>query len=95
MPRILRTAQADADVALYISRDNPAAAARLVATIDRALQRLADSPGLGPERPELQPLLRSYPVGNYLLFHRPLEDGIVLLRVVHGARDLQRLFAKP
>jgi len=29
---------------------------------------------------------------NYLIFYRPVEGGIEILRVVHGARDLENLF---
>jgi len=32
------------------------------------------------------------PVGNYVIFYRPIEDGIVVIRVLHGARDLPELF---
>ena len=49
-------------------------------------------PGLGPERPELGKGLRSFPVGNYLIVYRPANDGIHLIRVVHGSRNLRRLF---
>jgi toxin ParE1/3/4 len=28
---------------------------------------------------------------TYLLFYRPLDDGIELIRVLHGARDIARL----
>ena len=29
---------------------------------------------------------------NYLIFYRPIEDGIEVLRVLHGARDIEGLF---
>lgn len=29
---------------------------------------------------------------NYLIFYRPLDDGVEILRVLHGARDIQRIF---
>ena len=29
---------------------------------------------------------------NYLIFYRPLQDRIELLRIVHGARDIATLF---
>ncbi|TAE60722.1 MAG: type II toxin-antitoxin system RelE/ParE family toxin [Nostocales cyanobacterium] len=41
---------------------------------------------------ELAPSLRSFPVGKYLLFYRSVVDGIELVRVIHGARDIQNLF---
>jgi len=29
---------------------------------------------------------------RYLIFYRPLSDGVEILRVTHGARDIARLF---
>ena len=31
-------------------------------------------------------------VANYAIFYRPLEDGIEVIRIIHGARDLPKLF---
>jgi plasmid stabilization system protein ParE len=31
-------------------------------------------------------------VGNFIVFYQPLEDGILVLVVLHGARDIPRLF---
>ena len=36
----------------------------------------------------LLPGLRSIPVGNYLIFHRPEEDGVLIVRIIHGARQI-------
>ena len=47
---------------------------------------------MGRRRDELSPGLRSVVMGSYLIFYRPLEDGIRLMRVFHGARDLPSLF---
>jgi len=38
---------------------------------------------------------RVFPVrgfGKHLVFYRPVEDGIEILRVIHGARDIEALF---
>jgi toxin ParE1/3/4 len=58
---------------------------------------LSEFPGLGPSREELGHGVRSFPVGSYVIFYRALSegDGIALLRIVHGARDLRRLFHRP
>jgi toxin ParE1/3/4 len=29
---------------------------------------------------------------NYIVFYRPLEDGVDVVRVIHGARDIQAIF---
>ena len=42
---------------------------------------LSKQPKAGHERPELAPELRSFPLGNYLLFYLPLRGGIDLVRV--------------
>jgi toxin ParE1/3/4 len=97
MPRILRTPAAEEDVweiALYIALDNEAAAVRLLDRFDKTFRMLADFPRGGPARPELGENVRSFPVGNYLVFYRPLDDGIEILRVLHGARDLRRIFGQ-
>ena len=51
-------------------------------------------PGAGQARSELMPNLRSFPVGRYLIFYRPIPDGIEVLRVLHGARNLRKIFRR-
>ena len=97
MPFIIRSDQSEQDVyeiAAFIARDNPDAAIRLVDRFDEALKMLAQNPLAGRARKELAPDVRSLPVGNYLLFYRPTQNGIDLIRVLHGARDLRRLFKR-
>ena len=55
-------------------------------------QMLAQSPFIGKARDELGPKIRSFPIGNYVLFYQPIEDGIEIIRVLHGARDIEALF---
>ncbi|MGB7157168.1 MAG: type II toxin-antitoxin system RelE/ParE family toxin [Tepidisphaeraceae bacterium] len=95
MPRVIRTPAAEKDlweIVLHIAPDNEDAAFRLVDAIDERFELLAQFPGAGPARPELLPELRSFPVGNYLILYKPIDDGIEVMRVVHGARNLRRLF---
>ena len=47
---------------------------------------------MGRARPELAADLRSFPVGNYIIFYRPIEDGVEIVRVLSGARDIDALF---
>ncbi|NJN17389.1 MAG: type II toxin-antitoxin system RelE/ParE family toxin [Oscillochloris sp.] len=60
----------------------------MIQQIDRVLHTIADHPLIGRQRDELHPGLRSYPVGRYLLFYLPLPDGVDLVRVLYGGRDL-------
>jgi toxin ParE1/3/4 len=94
--RILRSAVKDLDaIWLYIARDSIDAAQRMIERIERAAARLAQMPGMGRSREELQPGLRSISVGNYLIFYRRIPGGIEVLHVYHGARNIEELFRNP
>lgn len=43
---------------------------------------------MGRSREELAPSLRSLPVDKYVIFYRPIENGIQVERVLSGYRDL-------
>jgi toxin ParE1/3/4 len=95
MPVIHRTSRAlldVAEIALTIAEDNPHAADRWLELIDGKFGFIAQTPELGRKRFELAPNLRSLPVGNYVIFYLPLPDGIQIVRVLHGARDIPALF---
>lgn len=97
MPRVLKTPAAEQDlteIGTYIANDNPAAADRLLETVEGKLRLLAAFPFAGTSREEFAPALRSSPVGNYLIFYESIEDGIEVIRVLHGARNLRRIFRK-
>jgi toxin ParE1/3/4 len=96
MPTIKRTAQAEEDLIdiwLYIAHDDERAADRVLDDIEEKLLLLADQPGLGPARPDIAPDLRYFPVRRYLILYRQITDGIEIVRVVHGARDVPMLTA--
>jgi toxin ParE1/3/4 len=57
--------------------------------IDRALRMLRDRPLAGRARPELATGLRSFPVGNYVLFYLPLPNGVDLVRVRSSYLDIE------
>ena len=95
MQRVTKTALARLDLLetwLYIAENNPRAANRLTEEIDKRCQMLAQYPLAGTIRDELAPNLYSFPVGTYVIFYRPTDRGIELIRVIHGARDLPSMF---
>lgn len=97
MGRILRTDAATGDLLdIWISIKmvrNEARATAFLRTIERKLRLLATQPLIGRARPELRADLRSFPVAPYLLLYEPRDDGILLIRIVHGHRDLDALFS--
>ena len=101
---IHRTDSAYSDLneqAKYIQRDSPQAAIRFLAAAEATFERLAATPELGQRqefgRAELAGL-RVWQVqgfDNYLVFYRPIERGIEVLRVLHAARDIAAIFDDP
>ncbi len=53
---------------------------------------LAEHPGMGTSFDDLAPGLRGFPVGRYVIFYRCRQDGIEIVHVYHGARDLRSQF---
>lgn len=80
------------EIFLYIARDGFRAARRMVQRIKQVLRMLAKNPLLGELRPELMPDLRSFSVGNYVVYYLPARNGVDVARILHGARDVTRLF---
>jgi toxin ParE1/3/4 len=97
MARVRRTVQAKRDyiqIWVHVAEKNPRAADGLIDNFDAALDLISHFPGMGQSRDDLSRGLRSYPVGNYLLLYRSVTGGIELVRAVHGARNLRRLFRR-
>ncbi len=65
---------------------------RFIDTISAKTALIATHPEMGRERPELASGLRSFPVGAFIIFYRPSKDGIEVIRVVRGSRDIPTLF---
>lgn len=98
MPRVTRRPLAADDILEiwdYIAEDSLDAADRWVDRLDEQFRLLATQPLLGRARPELEQELRSFPFGRYVIFYAPLADGIDVIRVLHGARDIDALFDDP
>jgi toxin ParE1/3/4 len=74
----------------YIARDNRARAISFVEELQQVCNRLAEHPLMGRARPEFQPLLRSFPYGDYIIFYRPSGGGVQIVRILHAARDAKR-----
>ena len=92
---VRRTRAADADldgIWLDIAVERPVAADRMIDRLGAAEDRLGHFPEIGQARPDLAPGLRHWPVPPYLIFYRVEAECVLIVRVVHGARDLASLF---
>ncbi len=83
-----------------IARDNPDAATRVVEAAYETFRTLATTSGLGRLRKFRNSRLkgvRSWLVSgfeNYLIFYRAVPEGIEVLHVYHGARDIEALLGE-
>jgi toxin ParE1/3/4 len=76
----------------YIADDSVANADAFIDKLYEALQSLARQPGLGRHREELAPGIQSFPFGRYIVFYRSVAGAIEIVRVLHGARDIENIF---
>lgn len=65
--------------------------------LDRLHQRflmLAEQPFMGVARPAFDPEIRSHAAPNtsFIIFYFPRHYGIEVARIIHGSRELTRLF---
>ena len=95
MAEVTLTQQAREDLIAiwaYVADDNPSAADRVLDILDARMMRLAEHPLLGPARPDIAPGLRYLVSGNYLVLYRVMGESVEVVRVLHGARNLNALF---
>ena len=76
----------------YIAEDNVPAARNFLAKLTQAFGGIAEMPGKGHTREELTDLpVRFWPVGSYLIVYDPGKRPIEILRILHGARDVETI----
>ena len=76
----------------YIARDRPRAAVRMIRRLREKFAMLGGNPTMGEVRLDLPQGLRCVSVGNYVILFRPIDVGVEIARVIHGARDFERIF---
>jgi toxin ParE1/3/4 len=76
----------------YIADDSISNADAFIDKLYEAVKALASQPGVGRRREELAPGILSFPFGRYVIFYRTNSDTIEIVRILHGARDIQAIF---
>jgi addiction module RelE/StbE family toxin len=93
MHRLVFTERAQADLLeawLFIAEDNPAAADKVMDTLEQEAKSLLLQPFMGRARPELGDTVRSWPSATpYVVFYEVDESELTVLRVMHHARDVR------
>lgn len=99
-PRIILRSKVPQDLAEiidYLAERNPAVANRFADAARSTLEDLAQMPGMGSRKEfRLRKLrdVRSWSVTgfrNHLILYRPISDGIEVLGILHGAREIGRI----
>lgn len=94
MPCIIRTPAANRDfstIVTYLADKNLNGALNWIEGVDRILGLLADHPLLGEAVDHLGEGVRRHTFGSYLLFYKPIENGIEVQRILHGSRTIESL----
>ena len=89
-----KAAQDAEDIADYIAKDSLEVAVRFLENTESTLRELAGSPGIGSpfesDHPELANLrfrrVKGFP--NHVIFYVERTNAIEVVRILHGARDL-------
>jgi toxin ParE1/3/4 len=92
MARCLVTPRADRDldsIWSFITVDNPRAADAMINRLTDTFDMLLTMPQAGRLRQEFREKLRSFAVENYVIFYRTVSEGIDIVRVLHGRRDIR------
>lgn len=91
------TPEADRDldeIWFNIASDSISQADKFIDLLTERFVLVAGLPRAGRARPELLPGLRSFAFRGYVIFYSLSKDGVLIERVLHGARDVARIFKK-
>ena len=97
MARVTKKPQARQDISniwMHIATkgNGEAAAQAMIEKFDAAFKLLSQTPGAGAARSYLPPDLRGFTVPPYIIVYRISGSRVSILRVVHGAQDVGRIF---
>ena len=93
--RLSTEAEAELDgIWYYIANESGSIeiADRFIESLTERFYLIAKNPYIGRRRDaDLRQGLRSFPVGEYVIFYRIDGEDVLILHVVRGSRDLQAL----
>jgi toxin ParE1/3/4 len=83
-----------------LSRDSLEVALRFLSAAEQTFRELAQMPGIGAPKKFRNPQLagvRQWRIRGFerhLIFYRETQDGIEVIRVLHGARDVESILER-
>ncbi len=81
------------DIWVYVAKESQSLerADQLLNRFAAFFARLAENPYLGRRRDDLRPGYRSFPVSDYVVIYRVVDEEVLLLRIIRGSRDISDL----
>src|SRR6478752_8311191 len=97
-PRKLRVAfamlaQADFErIVAYTRREwGSSEEQRMSDQLSNTIDTISRNPHIGERRSDLRLGIRCFPTGQHLIFYRPYDDHIEIIRIAHSRMDISRL----
>lgn len=78
----------------YLTNTNISAGEKFLEEFSKKCRYLIQFPLMGRSYREIRPYLRGLPMKNYIIFYRLTEQGLEIMRVIKGERDLDALFSE-
>ena len=91
--RLSTAAESDlTDIWTYRADSGEARADELIERLVEQFIMLATFPKAGRSRPEIKKGLRSFVAERHVIFYRSIDQGIEIVRVLYGTRDIENIF---
>ena len=78
---------------VYIGQYNEDLADSLIAQLGERFVMLSAFPNAGRSREDIRPDLRSFAIEKYVIFYRVIPEGVEIIRILHGSRDIEKAFS--
>ena len=88
-PEAIRDLDAITD---YFATHNIDAGEQFLDEFAKKCRYLTQFPLIGRSYREIRSYLRGIPIQNYIVFYRIINDGIEIMRIIRGNRDLEAIF---
>jgi toxin ParE1/3/4 len=80
------------EIADYFMENNIEAGERFFREFNRKCKQIVAFPNSGKSYAQIRQDLRGLPLEGYIIFYRLLDDGIEIMRVISGRRNLPSIF---
>ena len=92
--RLSPAAESDlTDIWTYRADSSEERADELIEQLVKQFMMLTTFPEAGRKRPELKKGIRSFVVERHVIFYRTINQGIEIVRVLYGTRDIDKIFS--